>query len=142
MKSIVFISVLFSIFCLTVYAQNPTPNDPTNPSVYPDPIVKPSENLDPYGSSSLNSSIPNYNKSKSTFGSSNSDRPSNSEINKKLQEKKAKDRKIQIEKQNAEKDYEYEGDSSARDYFPSSKNPENLKNQTFSAGLMTKVFYI
>ena len=104
MKKFVYILAALPIIYFTAYAhaQNPTPNDGMTHSAYPKSVAKPSQSVDPYGLSSLNSSTGSrYRKGAGTLGTVTTGRPSNSEINKAIQEKRAKDRKNQNERRNS-----------------------------------------
>ena len=113
-KKIIFLSVLtVAISYSTSYSQTTgtgqvqTPQ--TNPAQFPSYIVKPSEDLNPYGLSSIGESTEkNYRDGSGTLGTTTSNRPSNAEIKKAKEERKkqkqgAKEESVETKETSASK---------------------------------------
>lgn len=97
MKIILLVLSALNFLCLTTYAQNaggPGSFNPGDPSSYPDPVIKPSEDLDPYGNSTLGTGTgTGSRKDLSNFVKPSDNRPSNKEINAEIQKKRKETRK-------------------------------------------------
>ena len=98
MKKIIYILAVLPLMYLTSYAQD-APTTPTQPAPdFPEYIVRPSEDLNPYGLSSLGQSTEqDYREGSGTLGTKTTGRPSNREVNKRAAEKRAQ------QKENANK---------------------------------------
>ena len=87
MKKLIFALLILPLGFTVSYAQDaPAPE-------FPDYIVRPSEDLNPYGLSSLGTSTEEgaINDAAGSLGSSTGNRPSNLDVNKSIQEKKLKE---------------------------------------------------
>ena len=94
MKKIIYIlTVLPLLSFFTSYAQD-APTTPVQPAPdFPEYIVRPSEDLNPYGLSSLGESTEqDYRDGAGTLGTKTTGRPSNRDVNKKAEEKRAENR--------------------------------------------------
>ncbi|MGI9535301.1 MAG: hypothetical protein ACR2NW_10165 [Thermodesulfobacteriota bacterium] len=127
MKKIIYILAVLPLMYLTSYAQD-TPTTPTQPApdAFPDYIVRPSEDLNPYGMSSLGTSTEDgYREGSGTLGTKTTGRPSNRDVNKKYEEKRAKN-KANENKQQTQSIEEIEiEDTSAVENFSSTPKSGN-----------------
>lgn len=87
----------------------PAPQSQTQPSDFPDYIVTPKENLDPFGQSSIGDSTTgdDYREGAGTLGTTR-ERPSNTELNKRLQEKRKKESESRAEQEEPDIEIDYE----------------------------------
>lgn len=83
--------------------QTPPPQSAPQPSDYPDYIVKPSEDLNPYGLSSIGESTTGneYREGAGTLGTTQK-RPSNIDVNKQMQEKQKEQKEASMEQSGEE----------------------------------------
>ena len=102
MKKFIYILMFLPLMCITSYSQTTTaPNTQPPPESFPEYIVKPSEDLNPYGLSSLESSTGNeYRDGSGTLGTKLTGRPSNREVNRKADEKRAQNLENENNQQN------------------------------------------
>jgi len=91
MKKLI-LALLILPLSYTVSFSQDAPSQPS-PAEFPDYIVRPSEDLNPYGLSSLGTTTEEgaINDAAGSLGSSSGSRPSNLEINKSIQDKKLKE---------------------------------------------------
>ncbi len=90
MKKLLLALLILPLSFTVSYAQS-SPSQP--PPEFPDYIVRPSEDLNPYGLSSLGTTTEEgaINDAAGSLGSKTSNRPSNLEVNKSIQDKKLKE---------------------------------------------------
>lgn len=90
MKKLLLALLILPLSFTVSYAQS-SPAQP--PPEFPDYIVRPSEDLNPYGLSSLGTTTEEgaINDAAGSLGSRTSNRPSNLEVNKSIQDKKLKE---------------------------------------------------
>jgi len=102
MKKFIYCLLFLPLLCITSYSQTtPPPNTQPPPESFPEYIVKPSEDLNPYGLSSLESSTGNeYREGAGTLGTKLDGRPSNREVNKRAEEKRAENQSNKNPQQN------------------------------------------
>ncbi len=122
MKVILLVLSALNFLCLTTYAQSAGGSgafNPGDPSSYPDPVIKPSEDLDPYGNSTLGTGTgEGSRKDLSNFVKPSDSLPSNKEINAEIQRKR-KEAQKDVNKVNTgsynsytPRDYSYKSSSS------------------------------
>lgn len=132
MKVILLVLSALNFLCLTTYAQSAGGTgsfNPGDPSSYPDPVIKPSEDLDPYGNSTLGTGTgAGSRKDLSNFVKPSDSRPSNKEINAEIQRKR-KEAQKSINKANtgSYNNYKYRNYS----YESSSSPPKSGKKSKF-----------
>lgn len=97
-KASLLVFLIAFVFSIDIYAQNPqvqTPQVQPAQEDFPAYIVRPSEDLNPYGMSSIeNSTEKDYNTGESTLSNKNTKR-SNADINKALDERKKQEKETE-----------------------------------------------
>ena len=121
MKKLIFLLAALPLMCIASYAQDTPAPGPD----FPDYIVKPSEDLNPYGLSSLGTSSGNdYRDGSGTLGTKTTGRPSNIEVNKKAEEKKAASEENQANAEQSDplEEIVVEDDSAVQNFSSSPKS--------------------
>lgn len=113
------------------------PQSQEQPSDYPEYIIRPQEDLDPFGGSTIGGSTtgPDYREGAGTLGTTQK-KPSNVEVNRELIEKRKKKLQDQAESEKPEIDYETAYPSGGYEDLRRSAPKTNLYRWTDDDGIM------